>query len=251
MIRIIVVATTMLVWPAWAHAQLNVMISGGFSGAYNKLLPEFERANGLQVTTGSGASQGSGPQTIAAQLARGVPADDLEVIEQEIRRMESTLQTFLDFARPPKPNRRPTDLSGIVERVFALVAGRARKQQAALRFLKPSEQVTANVDNDQIQQLLLNLVLNALDAMAQGGQIEVDLHGTRDGFVELYVRDSGPGISLNILPKVFETFVSSKETGVGLGLPLSRRIAEEHGGTLTAYNLPEAGACFLLRLPAG
>ena len=75
MIRIIVVATTMLVWPAWAHAQLNVMISGGFSGAYNKLLPEFERANGLQVTTGSGASQGSGPQTIAAQLARGVPAD--------------------------------------------------------------------------------------------------------------------------------------------------------------------------------
>jgi len=182
--------------------------------------------------------------------ARGVPADDLVVIEQEIRRMESTLQTFLDFARPPKPNRRPTDLSDIVERVFALVAGRARKQQAALRFLKPSEQVTANVDNDQIQQLLLNLVLNALDAMAQGGQIEVDLHGTRDGFVELYVRDSGPGISLNILPKVFETFVSSKETGVGLGLPLSRRIAEEHGGTLTAYNLPEAGACFFLRLPA-
>ena len=86
--------------------------------------------------------------------------------------------------------------------------------------------------------------------MPQGGQIEVDLHGTRDGLVELYVRDNGPGIPLNILPKVFETFVSSKETGVGLGLPLSRRIAEDHGGTLTAYNLPEAGACFLLRLPA-
>jgi signal transduction histidine kinase len=182
--------------------------------------------------------------------ARGVPAEDLTVIEQEIRRMESTLQTFLDFAQPPKPNRQPTDLSAIVERVFALVGGRARKQQVALHFLKPSQQVTANVDNDQIQQLLLNLVLNALDAMPQGGEIELDLHGTRDRFVELYVRDNGPGISPSILPKVFETFVSSKETGVGLGLPLSRRIAEDHGGTLTAYNLPEAGACFLLRLPA-
>jgi molybdate transport system substrate-binding protein len=62
-------------WPTLALAQLNVMISGGFSGAYNKLLPEFERASGLRVTTGSGASQGNGPQTIGAQLARGVPAD--------------------------------------------------------------------------------------------------------------------------------------------------------------------------------
>jgi two-component system sensor histidine kinase HydH len=98
--------------------------------------------------------------------------------------------------------------------------------------------------------LLLNLTLNALDAMPSGGTIEIDLRPPRDGFLELYVRDTGPGIAAHIVPKVFETFVSSKETGVGLGLPLSRRIAEDHGGTLTAYNLPENGACFLLRLPA-
>src|SRR5690606_10240532 len=110
--------------------------------------------------------------------------------------------------------------------------------------------VDANVDQDQIQQLILNLVLNALDAMPQGGNIEIDLRPPRDGFLELYVRDNGPGIPPHILPKVFETFVSSKETGVGLGLPLSRRIAEDHGGNLSAYNLPSAGACFLLRLPA-
>ena len=91
--------------------------------------------------------------------------------------------------------------------------------------------MSANVDSDQIQQLLLNLVLNALDAMPQGGEIEVDLREGHDGFIELYIRDNGPGISLDILAKVFETFVSSKETGVGLGLPLSRRIAEEHGGS--------------------
>lgn len=66
---------TLLVWPEGALAQMKVLISGGFSGAYERLVPEFERASGIKLTTGSGASQGDGPQTIAAQLARGVPAD--------------------------------------------------------------------------------------------------------------------------------------------------------------------------------
>ena len=102
-------------------------------------------------------------------------------------------------------------------------------------------------DQDQLQQLVLNLVLNALDAMPEGGTLETEIRPPRDGYIELYVRDSGPGIAPDILPKVFETFVSSKETGIGLGVPVSLRIAEEHGGTLTAFNLPGSGA--LLRPP--
>jgi signal transduction histidine kinase len=182
--------------------------------------------------------------------ARGLPVKDLEIIEHEIRRMEKTLQTFLDFARPPKPERRLQDIAPIVERVIAVVGGRARKQTVVLRFLQPESPASSEVDGDQIQQLLLNLILNALDAMPHGGTVEIDLRPSLAGFLEIYVRDTGPGIAPHILPKVFETFVSSKETGVGLGLPLSRRIAEDHGGTLTAYNLPDQGACFLLRLPA-
>jgi signal transduction histidine kinase len=179
---------------------------------------------------------------------RGLPADDLAVIEHEIRRMERTLQTFLDFARPPQPDRMPLALGEIVDRVFALVGGRARKQAVTLRHARKAP-VTVNADQDQLQQLLLNLVLNALDAMPDGGTVEVDVPEPGDGFVELIVRDTGPGIAPHILPKVFETFVSSKETGVGLGLPVSQRIAEDHGGTLSAYNLPGGGACFVLRLP--
>jgi PAS domain S-box-containing protein len=182
--------------------------------------------------------------------ARGLPEDDLAVIEHEIRRMERTLQTFLDFARPPKPERRRLDPAGVVERVFAVVAGRAKKQGVSLRQTKPEAPVWLEADQDQLQQLLLNLVLNSLDAMPQGGLIEVELRPPRDDIVELQVRDTGPGILAHILPKVFETFVSSKETGVGLGVPVSRRIAEDHGGSLSAYNLPEGGACFVLRLPA-
>jgi signal transduction histidine kinase len=179
-----------------------------------------------------------------------IPAEDLEVIEHEIRRMERTLQTFLDFARPPKPDRQLLDLAEIVERVFSLVSGRAHKQNVALNLLPQDAPVLAEVDRDQLQQLVLNLVLNALDAMPEGGTIEVELRPPRDSFVEFYVRDTGPGISPEVLPKVFETFVSSKETGVGLGLPVSKRIAEDHGGSLSTYNLPGAGACFVLRLPA-
>jgi signal transduction histidine kinase len=182
--------------------------------------------------------------------ARGLPAEDLRVIEHEVRRMERTLQTFLDFARPPRPDRRRLDPAAVIDRVYTLVGGRARKQRVALRLLRPDDPVRLDGDQDQLQQLLLNLVLNALDAMPDGGAVEIDLRPPRDGHVELFVRDTGPGIAPHVLPKVFETFVSSKETGIGLGLPVSRRIAEDHGGTLSAYNLPDGGACFALRLPA-
>jgi signal transduction histidine kinase len=179
----------------------------------------------------------------------GLPTADLAIIEHEIRRMERTLQTFLDFARPPQPDRHRQEIGPIIGRVLALIGGRARKQHVELVFRQHAPVPETEVDGDQIQQLLLNLVLNALDAMPQGGVLDVEVSPARDGYLEIYVRDTGHGISPEILPKVFETFVSSKETGVGLGLPLSRRIAEEHGGALTAYNLPIEGACFLLRLP--
>jgi len=96
---------TLVFWPAAASAQLNVMISGGFSGAYEKLLPEFERASGIKVTTGSGASQGTGPQTIAAQLARGVPANVVilsrEGLSELIAAKRIAAGTDVDLARVP------------------------------------------------------------------------------------------------------------------------------------------------------
>jgi PAS domain S-box-containing protein len=181
--------------------------------------------------------------------AHGLPEEDLAVIEHEIRRMERTLQTFLDFARPPKPERRRLEPAAVVQRVFALVGGRAKKQGVSLQLIQPGTPIWLEADQDQLQQLLLNLILNSLDAMPQGGIVEVELRPPRDGLLELQVRDTGPGIPAHILPKVFETFVSSKETGIGLGVPVSKRIAEDHGGSLSAYNLPAGGACFLLRLP--
>lgn len=182
--------------------------------------------------------------------ARGLPTDDLEIIEQEIRRMEKCLQRFLDFARPPRPERRPISLTLLIERTLALVEGRARKQRVALRFTPPPVPVVVEADEDQIQQLLVNLVLNALDAMPEGGSLEVRLPPPSDGHVELHVLDRGPGIAPELFPRLFDPFVSTKETGIGLGLAVSHRIAASHGGSLSATNRPDGGACFVLRLPA-
>jgi molybdate transport system substrate-binding protein len=96
---------TLPLWPAAAAAQLNVLISGGFSSAYEQLLPEFERTSGIKVTTGSGASQGTGPQTIAAQLAHGVPADVVilsrEGLSELIAANRIAAGTDVDLARVP------------------------------------------------------------------------------------------------------------------------------------------------------
>jgi molybdate transport system substrate-binding protein len=101
----VVIFATPLFWPVAASAQLNVLMSGGFSSAYEQLLPEFERTSGIKATTGSGASQGTGPQTIAAQLARGVPADVVilsrEGLTELIAAKRIAAGTDVDLARVP------------------------------------------------------------------------------------------------------------------------------------------------------
>jgi signal transduction histidine kinase len=180
--------------------------------------------------------------------AAALTADDMAIIEHEIRRLERSLQRFLDFARPPRPQRQPLNLTKIIECVLALVEGRACKQRVELIYTPPPDAIVVDADEDQLQQLLLNLLLNALDVMPEGGTVTVDLASTADRQVELRVCDTGPGISEQLLPRLFDPFISTKQTGIGLGLAVSHRIAERHGGRLSAHNRPGGGACFVLRL---
>jgi signal transduction histidine kinase len=182
-------------------------------------------------------------------VGRGLPSEDLEVIEREIRRMERCLQTFLDFARPPKTERKPLALQTVVDRTLELIAGRAKKQGVDIQVSASAAPLIVEADAEQLRQVLVNLTLNALDAMPRGGRLEIDELTPSPGWVEVRIADTGPGVASQIATRLFEPFVSGKETGLGLGLVISRRIVENHGGTLTAASDRPHGACFVMRLP--
>jgi two-component system sensor histidine kinase HydH len=181
----------------------------------------------------------------------GLNADDLRVIEEEIRRIEQSLQTFLDFARPPKIARRPVDLLGVVRAVMGLVRGRAERQRVLVNVEAPEEPVILIADAGQLRQVLLNFCLNALDVMPQGGTLTIRVQADPGAPASVEVADTGPGISPAMLPRLFTPFASSKDTGLGLGLVISKRIVEDHGGVIEAANRPEGGAGFVVKLPRG
>jgi two-component system sensor histidine kinase HydH len=180
----------------------------------------------------------------------GLPAEDLAIIEHEIRRMEACIQTFLDFARPPHSERRRTDLLAVVRRSLALLEGRARRQHVTFQTDLPRGPIELLIDGEQIHQVLVNLMLNALDAMPQGGELRLEVRPAGDPpRVTVRIHDSGKGIAPPILARLFEPFVSGKETGLGLGLSICRRLIEAHGGSITGENTPEGGAVFTFTLP--
>lgn len=178
-----------------------------------------------------------------------IPREDLVVIESEIRRMESSLKMFLDFTRPPQLQRRSVDLRTLVQEATGLVRGKSARQNVSITMVACDTPVNLTVDSEQIRQVLVNLLLNGIDAQPHGGAIELELRRTSDG-AELTVTDHGPGIASDMMPRIFQPFATNKETGLGLGLVISRRIMEDHGGSLTAENRPERGARFRLSIPS-
>jgi signal transduction histidine kinase len=139
-------------------------------------------------------------------------------------------------------------LREIIKHAINLVQARARQQKVEVVAVIPEQPVLANVDRDQFRNVFVNLFLNALDVMPTGGRLAVKLEESSDGTPRLEVADTGPGISADIQPRLFTPFASTKPTGTGLGLSICRRIVEEHGGTISARNRPEGGACFVISL---
>lgn len=177
---------------------------------------------------------------------QALTADDLGVMYKEVGRLEQTVQALLDFARPPRAQRQPADVRTIIAEALGLVRARARQQGVQIELRQPETPVTASVDRGQLNTVLVNLLLNALDALPQGGRIDIAL---RDGATpQITVEDTGPGIAPAVLPRLFTPFASTKATGTGLGLSICRRVVQEHGGTITAANRPEGGARFTVTL---
>lgn len=182
------------------------------------------------------------------QSGEPLTGEDLAVIESEVRRMEGSLQIFLDYARLPTSELRPTELVGVVRRAFDLLRPRAERQRVGLEIHADGE-VSLTADPHQLHQVVVNLGLNALDAMPAGGTLTATVSRHANG-VRVEIADTGPGIRPDILARLFEPFASGKDTGLGLGLVVCKRIAEEHGGGIRGGNRPTGGARFTLSLPS-
>lgn len=179
--------------------------------------------------------------------------EDLKVILGEITRLEKTVQHFLDFARPPTPERQLADLGAVVSRAVELIRSRARQQGVDVQVSLPPAPVMISLDSGQIGTVFVNLLLNALDALPRGGVVALTLtSGKGERPAQVTVRDNGPGIADEVVDRLFGPFISTKPTGTGLGLALSQTIVKEHGGNIRACNLPPeegSGAVFTVSLP--
>lgn len=179
---------------------------------------------------------------------KGLPTDDLEIVEHEIRRMERSVNSLLEYARPEESAFGELTLQKVIASTELLVEGRCQSQRVHFELQVPSAAILVHGDGGQIQQLLLNLILNGLDAMPGGGTLTVELLEDQ-GLAKIRVLDTGRGISAGLEDRLFEPFVTTKQNGVGLGLGICRRIAESHRGTLVGFNRETQGAEFCLQLP--
>jgi signal transduction histidine kinase len=181
--------------------------------------------------------------------AVGFRPRDLRVLEGEILRLEQIISAFLDFARPPRPTKKPVSTRELLDECVAGVAARAELQRVEVRLDAPRELPALDADAGQLKQVVYNLMFNALDALTSGGVIR--LGASAEGGKELTIRvtDTGPGLPVGLASRIFDPFVSTKETGLGLGLSICKRIVEAHGGSISAANAPGGGAAFVVRLP--
>ena len=175
------------------------------------------------------------------------PDERFGYIAEEVERLNAILTGYLNFARDEPSEQRPLDLVAVVERSLRWAAPEleANAVQAALD-LPASCPVSG--DAQRLQQLILNLVLNAVQAMPQGGRMAIRL-ATHDGRACLTMDDTGPGFPPGARQRFFEPFVTTKEKGSGLGLAIARRIVEEHAGRITLGDAPHGGARVEIELP--
>jgi signal transduction histidine kinase len=171
----------------------------------------------------------------------------VEIIDKESQRLSKLLTNFLDFARPRAPRFQRTDLGAVIDSVIALADH--SPGAAAIQFKKEIQPDLPEVecDSEQLKQVLLNLVINAIQATGNG-EVRLCAHA-RNGTATVSVQDQGHGIPADQQDQIFEPFFTTKEHGTGLGLAIAAKIVEQHGGLLKAESTPGRGLTMMLELP--
>lgn len=194
-------------------------------------------------------------QFVASKLRAGdTRRDDLNDVLKELDRVEQIITDLLLFARPQAARPDVTDIREVVEKALDNVSLRLEESGVELVRDFDEDLPAVRVDPERAQQVILNLVINALQAMPEGGTIRVGTGFRRTrykkAYVDVVVADTGSGIPEDVKEKIFDPFFTTRSMGTGLGLSISLQIAREHGGNLTARNSSQGGAIFKFSLPA-
>jgi len=174
----------------------------------------------------------------------------LQSIVEECQRAADITRRILRFAKPAPPDFTPLDLRMTIDEALTLVGYQVRLDKVERVVHVPPNLPKVRGNQNQLQEVILNLILNACQAMgAQGGRLELRAFTTNSAFVHIQVADTGPGIPVAKLRQVFDPFYTTKATGTGLGLFVSQRIVKAHGGTIDVSSTEGKGACFTIALP--
>jgi signal transduction histidine kinase len=172
----------------------------------------------------------------------------LEILSNEIRRLDRVVKTFLDFTRPVELHRLPTPVEGLVRDVFLLAEPQALKNNVRLVFEPQGALPTINVDRDLMKQALLNLVLNGCQAMPAGGELKVKPR-KGDAHLNLEISDQGVGIAPEARQKIFSLFYTTKPGGSGIGLAMAFRVLQLHNGFIDFSSEAHRGTTFRVSIP--
>jgi len=176
---------------------------------------------------------------------------DLQIVLSETERMAGLIERLRSSYRPTQLDEfQPIQVNLIVEDVYALLATHLRHKNVAFEFHPDPGLPLVPGLPDQLRQVTLNLLMNGVEAISTGGILSVSTETTENKEVLISVTDSGPGIDPILLPRIFDAFVTSKESGTGLGLTITYDIVHRHNGRITAENNPSGGATFKIWLPA-
>jgi signal transduction histidine kinase len=173
-----------------------------------------------------------------------------ELARAELDRLMKTMQRMLEFYRPGTVRVEHVDALELLKHVISLTSQQLSQRNIQVHASLPDSLPGIYAVSGQIQQIFINLILNAHDAMPEGGELKISARALING-VELEFSDSGPGIPEDRRNNIFEPFFSTKDGGTGLGLTVSYNIVTAHGGTLDLVDRDEPGACFRLFLPTG
>lgn len=172
------------------------------------------------------------------------------IMIQEVDRLNRVVGQLLDFARPIKISKKPISMQALIEDSLKLVERQASEKNIKIETRFPSQMDTVSVDPDRINQVLLNLYLNAIDSMDEGGRLAIRIPNSEQKHnTEIKIMDDGTGISQEDLAHIFDPYFTTKATGTGLGLAIVHNIVDAHGGKVTVESHPGRGTTFTISLP--